>query len=89
MADLYAFTSYILRRQGKLEESISDAKRSIQMDPFNANYIDNLSLTYEFLHQYDNQIECCRQGLSLIPDHTNFNRIVFYAYLDKTAELQV
>jgi tetratricopeptide (TPR) repeat protein len=89
MADLYAFTSYILRRQGKWEESISEAKQSIQMDPFNANYIDNLSSTYGLLHQYDNQIECCRQGLALIPDHINFNHIIFYAYLDMTADLKV
>jgi tetratricopeptide (TPR) repeat protein len=39
MADLYAFVSYNLKRQGKWEESVSEAKRSIQLDPFNAQYI--------------------------------------------------
>ncbi|MCX6328899.1 MAG: hypothetical protein NTZ85_05185 [Bacteroidia bacterium] len=89
MADLYAYTSYILRRQGKMEESISELKKSIQLDPFNANYMDNLSLTYQLLHQYDNQIECSRQGLSLIPDYKSFNRFIFSAYLDKTGDLKV
>jgi tetratricopeptide (TPR) repeat protein len=89
MADLYAYSSYILRRQGKWEESISEAKRSIQMDPFNANYIDNLSLTYKTLHKYNNEIEYSREGLSLIPDYKDFNYRVFYAYLDKTADLKV
>lgn len=89
MAESYAFTSYILRRQGKLKESIREAKLSLKMDPFNANYIDNLSYTYELLHQYDNQIECCRNGLSLIPDHKNFNYAIFYSWLNKTSDLNV
>jgi TolB-like protein len=86
MADLYAYSSYILRRQGKLEESINEAKRSIQLDPFNAVNIDNLSLTYELLHQCDNQIKCARQGLSLIPDYKDFNNYIFSACLSKTGD---
>jgi TolB-like protein len=89
MADLYAFVSYNLKRQGKWEESVNEAKRSIQLDPFNANYIDNLLQTYDLLHQYDNVIESSRQGLSLIPDYKSFNIHLFNAYLKKTADLMV
>ncbi len=89
MADAYAYTSYILRRQGKLEESISEAKRGIQLDPVNANYINNLSGTYHLLHQYDNQIECCQKELLLIPDSKTINLKIFNAYLDMTADLKI
>jgi len=89
MADLYAYTAYNFRRQGKLEESVSELKKGIQLDPFNAAYIDNLSETYQLLHQYGNQIECARQGLSLVPDYKNFNLQIFSAYLDKTGDLKV
>jgi TolB-like protein len=89
MADLYAYSSYVLRRQGKLEESVSELKKGIQLDPFNANYINNLSGTYQLLHQYNNQIECSRKGLSLIPDYKDFNRNIFSAYLDKTGDLKI
>jgi len=89
MADLYAYTSYVLRRQGKHEESISELKKGIQLDPFNANYIDNLLFTYQLLHQYDNQIKWARQGLSLIPDYKDFNRHIFGAYLDNTGDLEI
>jgi TolB-like protein/Flp pilus assembly protein TadD len=88
MADLYAFSSYVLRRQGKLEESINELKTGIQLDPFNANYMDNLLLTYQLLHQYDNQIIWSKQGLLLIPDYTDFNRHLFSAYLDNTGDLE-
>jgi tetratricopeptide (TPR) repeat protein len=89
MAELYAYTSYVLRRQGKLEESISELKTGTQLDPFNANYMDNLLLTYQLLHQYDNQIKWSKQGLLLIPDYIDFNRHLFSAYLDKTGELEI
>ena len=89
MADLYAYTSFVLRRQGKLEEAIRELKTGIQLDPFNANYIDNLLLTYQLLHQYDNQIKWARQGLSLIPDYKDFNRHIFSAYLDNTGDLEI
>jgi TolB-like protein len=88
MADLYAYTSFVLRRQGKLEESVDELKKGIQLDPFNANYIDNLLLTYQLLHQYDNQIKWSKQGLSLIPDYKDFNRNIFSAYIDNTGDLE-
>jgi TolB-like protein len=88
MADLYATSSAILRRQGKWEESISEAKRSIQMDPFNAVNIEILIETYLYLHQYDKAIELSRQGLSLIPDYKNFNRSIFSSFLNKTGDLR-
>lgn len=89
IADLYAYSSYVLRRQGKLQESIKELNQAIQLDPFNANYRSNLSLTYQLLHQYDNQIECTRQALLLIPDYRQFNDHIFSAWLDKTGDLKI
>ena len=89
MADLYAYTSFNLRRQGKLEESVSELKKALELDPFAGDYIDNLAQTYQLLHQYDNQIECCREGLSLIPDYERFKSCIYRGYLDKTGDLKV
>jgi TolB-like protein len=89
MEDLYAYCSYVFRRQGNLEESINEAKRSIQIDPFNADYIDNLLITYSLLHRYDSTIESSKQGLSLIPDYKSFNFQIYYAYLNKTGDLKI
>ncbi len=89
MAELYFYTACNLRRQGKWEESVSELKKGIQLDPFNANYFDNLSETYQLLQQYDNQIECARQGLTLIPDYHNFKLHIFRGFLDKTGDLKV
>jgi TolB-like protein len=88
IADLYAYTSYILRRQGKFEESIKEARLSLQLDPFHASYIDILSQTYQLLHQYDKVIECARQGLSIMPDNKAFNNYIFNAFIFKTGNLK-
>jgi TolB-like protein len=88
MADLYIWSSYILRRQGKFKESTIEAKQGIKMDPFNAEYMSNLIGTYNLLHQYDNQIEFSRKGLSLIPDYKGFSIHIFNAYMNKTGNLK-
>ncbi len=86
MADLYAYTSYVLRRQGKMKESINELKQAIRLDPFNASYYDNLTDTYDLLHKYDDEIESCRQGLALIPDYKAFNSYLYRAYLNKKGD---
>jgi serine/threonine-protein kinase len=89
MAELYAYSSYIFRRLGRLEESVIELDKAIQLDPFNASYNDNLALTYQLLHQYDNQIEYSRKGLSVVPDYKAFNSYIFSANLDKSGDLEV
>jgi len=88
MAELYAYVSYNLRRQGKWEESINQLKQGILLDPLNANYIFNLCGTYQHLHQYNNAIEEAKKGLSLIPDFENFKIHIYNALLNKTGDLR-
>jgi TolB-like protein len=88
MADLYFYSAAILRRQGKWEESISEYKIGIQLDPFNADNIGSLGDTYFLSHQYDKAIECVRQGLSLIPDYKGFNYGIYIYLLNKTGNFK-
>ena len=78
-----------IRRQGKWQESINEAKLGIRLDPYNAQSINDIAGTYQLLRQYDNQIEYARQGLSLIPDYKAFNRHIFNAYLHKSMDVKV
>ncbi len=87
MADLYFYSAAILRRQGKWEESISESKKGIKLDPFNANNIRTLADTYFLSRQYDKAIECARQGLLLIPDFIGFNYSIFIFNLSKNGNL--
>ena len=87
-ADLYAYTSFILRRQGKWEKSINEMKLGLKLDPFNAWNIDNLIETYDYVHKYDEEIELTKMSLSLIPDFKIFNQRIFTAYLNKSGDLK-
>jgi TolB-like protein len=89
MAELYAYSSYVHRRLGNLEKSLIEVEKAMQLDPFNASYIDNLVLTYQLLHKYDKQIENSIKGLSLVPDYKTFNDYIFSANLDKTGDIKV
>ena len=86
---LYEYTSFILRRQGKWEETIKEEEQAIQMDPFNAAYIVEMSDTYQLLHQHEYQIKFLREGLLLIPDCKEFNYFLFYAFIDKSGDMKI
>ena len=88
-SDMYYWTAGVLRRQGKIKESGTEYEIAIRMDPFNANYIANLTQTYDLLHQYDEMAGWARRGLSLIPDYENFKFILLNSLLKKTGDLKL
>jgi tetratricopeptide (TPR) repeat protein len=86
MADLYAFTSYVLRRQGKYEASLQELKYALKLDPLNENYYHNMFQTFDITHRYDSLIHYSEKAHSLIPD---FNRCVYlkqHALLKKSGD---
>ena len=87
MASLYELSSNVLRRQGKWDESIIERERGIQFDPYNAGSISELAGTYGLMHQYDDEIEWSKKGLSLIPEFRGFKGLIFSAFISKTADL--
>jgi len=89
LAEMYPYIAYILRRQGKWNETINNLKYGLQLDPINTRIANELANTYGLMHQYDNQIGIARQGLLLIPDYKGFNNHVFNAYLNKTSDLKM
>ena len=100
-AALFRLSAYILRRQGKYEESISELKLALQLDPFNAVDIDGLAVTYQLLRQYDNSFKTAKEGFTLIPgykgrqglslpiEYKGFKSQIFDACLFKAGDLQV
>ena len=87
MSSLYSTSSSVLRRQGKWGESIMERELGLQYDPFNAGSISELASTYELIHQYDNAIDWCKKGLSMIPEFEGFKDQIFWAFISKTADL--
>jgi len=89
MADIYAYTAYILRRKGDMETAVSELKKGIQLDPYNAGYLSELVDMYRLLHQYDESIKYTKLGMSVAPDYRDFHSQLFKAYLNKTGDLDL
>jgi len=86
-AEIYSLIAFILRRQGKWEQTIKEIKHGLMLDPVNTRSINELCTTYKLMHQYDNQIECAKQGLLLIPEYYPFNVHIFNGVFYKTTDL--
>jgi len=43
---VFELTGFIARRQGRCEESTTDLKRALELDPRNLFFLQQLSLTY-------------------------------------------
>jgi tetratricopeptide (TPR) repeat protein len=60
-------TAFIARRQGRWEESTTDFKRALELDPRNLFFLQQLSLTYEFQRRYRDEAALLGRALKLVP----------------------
>ena len=57
-----------LATQGKLEESVVEHKRALELDPVSQVYNQGLCAIYESAHQYDLSIQQCLKFAAAYPD---------------------
>ncbi len=74
--EILALTSYILRRQGKPQESLAKLEEAIRLDPASAELFFNQGLTYTWLRHYENAARYYDMSISAAPKQAN-------AYLHK------
>ena len=60
-------SAYIDRRQGRWEDSIREMQRALELDPRNAAILQQLSLSYENLRQYEAAAATLDRALLLAP----------------------
>jgi tetratricopeptide (TPR) repeat protein len=64
---VFELTGFITRRQGRWEESTTDLKRAIDLDPRNLFFLQQLSFTYELQRRYRNLAEVLDRALKVVP----------------------
>jgi len=83
----YAFAhrnySFLLTFIGRHEESIAEAKRAMELDPFSLSFWGWLARTYLYARDYDRAIEELKKILRKYPDKKGNNRTLSLAYLYK------
>src|SRR5437764_1951834 len=64
---VFELTGFITRRQGRWEESTTDLKRALELDPRNLFLLQQLSFTYELQRRYRDLAAVLDQALKLVP----------------------
>ena len=66
--EVFEYTGYIDRRQGRWEEATRNLQRALELDPRNFGIVQQLALAYEVQHRYAEQARMCERALSIVPD---------------------
>ena len=64
---VFELTGFIARRQGRWEESTTDLKRALELDPRNLFFLQQLSFTYDWQHRYRDLASVLDRALQLVP----------------------
>ncbi len=64
---VFELTGFITRRQGRWEESTTDLKRALELDPRNLFFLQQLSFTYELQRRYRDLAAVLDRALKLVP----------------------
>ena len=64
---VFELTGFITRRQGRWEESTTDFKRALELDPRNLFFLQQLSFTYDLQRRYRDLAAVLDRALKLVP----------------------
>lgn len=67
--DILATIAYIKRRQGKLDETVSNLRKALEIDPRSIEYTTNMGDTFRLLRKYVEAERFYKQAVSLSPDY--------------------
>jgi len=64
----FVILGYIDRRQARWEQSTKNLERALQIDPRNFAILQQIAITYEYLHRYADAIATLDHALEIAPD---------------------
>ena len=87
-AEVFAYNSYIDRRQGKWEECVSNMDRALELDPRNYQLLTQIVLTYEYLWRYPDMIKTLNRVLAVVPDDPDVRLQLAQEPVDERADVK-
>jgi TolB-like protein/cytochrome c-type biogenesis protein CcmH/NrfG len=66
-AEVFEYTGYIDRRQGRWQEATRNVERAIELDPRNFFTLTQLALTYQPQHRYADEAHTYDRALTIVP----------------------
>jgi serine/threonine-protein kinase len=87
-AQVLALIGYIDRRQGRWTESVQEMERALELDPRNWFYLQQISLTYQFLRRFADMVAALDRVQAILPDDVNTRVIRALTDLESRADLR-
>jgi serine/threonine-protein kinase len=66
-SQIFEFKGYIKRRQGDWDESTRDLEKALELDPRNFYILQQIALSYIYLHRYADVASVLERALVLVP----------------------
>jgi tetratricopeptide (TPR) repeat protein len=82
-ADAHAWNSDYLSDMGKLDDSVKEAERARDLNPFSHDANITLGLALYLARQYDEALRQFRRGLEMFPDRGEWNFFMAWVYEQK------
>jgi TolB-like protein/class 3 adenylate cyclase len=70
-AQVLILIGYIDRRQGRWTESMQEMERALELDPRNWFYLQQISVSYQFLRRFADMAAALDRVLAILPDDIN------------------
>ena len=67
-SQVFEWTAYIARRQGDWKKATSNFERAANLDPRNFQLLQQLALTYQGQHRYQDQLQALDRALTIVPE---------------------
>ena len=83
---IFAVTGYIQRRQGRLEESMRNFKRAIELDPRSVNTLGNIADSYGGARRYAEQKSTLDRTLTIAPNDVDAKAARAFVEVDWKAD---
>lgn len=66
---VFALRGYIERRQNKHEQALANLERALELDPRNLGIVQQISVSYDLLRRYPEEIRVIDRALAIQPDN--------------------
>ena len=76
------FRSWLLMRLGRVDESIMEAKRAVELDPVAPNSYNTLGSMYSYAHRVNEAIEAYRNAMALVTNREVIEANLMLTYDD-------
>jgi tetratricopeptide (TPR) repeat protein len=75
-AEVYSLGGWIARRQGRWEDALKNLEKAAELDPRNPKVLNNLSLIYDLLRRYDDEVAVFDRAVAANPSTRDFYQMV-------------